>query len=270
MLDLNTFDAIFLDLDGTLYHDDEALPGAVELIKKLQQFGRPFACLSNSTSSPSFIAARLDRLGMPVAFEQLYPASAAACSYVLARYGKDRPARVFNCGTDAVRELLTGRVRFVDNSEGACDAVVVGTPGCAFATPARQRIAVELLRCGAALIGVCADRVYPSSAGIEIGAGSLTTMLAYAANVTPTFCGKPEAIFFHELCTRMNVSAEKCVLIGDNTEADIAGGKNVGMKTILTLTGITRRDDVASLPEDQQPDEVIESLADIVGRIRQV
>ena len=50
---------MLLDLDGTIYHEDQALPGAVELIHRLQREGRTYACLTNSTSSPQRISARL-------------------------------------------------------------------------------------------------------------------------------------------------------------------------------------------------------------------
>src|SRR5205814_30858 len=60
---LDNYEAVLLDLDGTVYHEEEALPGAIELIRRLQGEGRRFACLSNSTSSPGRIAARLRRMG---------------------------------------------------------------------------------------------------------------------------------------------------------------------------------------------------------------
>jgi len=37
--------------------EEHALPGAVELIRRLQRDGKPYACLTNSTSSPERIAA---------------------------------------------------------------------------------------------------------------------------------------------------------------------------------------------------------------------
>jgi hypothetical protein len=75
-----------------------------------------------------------------------------------------------------------------------------GAPSNAYATEDRQRVALLLLRHGAALVGLCADRVYPSPRGLEFGSGSQSAMLSYAANVEPFFCGKPEKIFFMELC----------------------------------------------------------------------
>ena len=65
-LNLDEFDAILLDLDGTVYHEEHSLPGAVDLIQRLQIQKRRFACLTNSTSSPSRLAQRLDRMGVTV------------------------------------------------------------------------------------------------------------------------------------------------------------------------------------------------------------
>ena len=44
-VDLSQFDAVLLDLDGTVYHDAQPLPGAVELINRLTETGRVFACI---------------------------------------------------------------------------------------------------------------------------------------------------------------------------------------------------------------------------------
>ena len=90
----------------------------------------------------------------------------------------------------------------------------------------------------------------------------MSAMFAYAANVTAVFCGKPEKIFFIELCRRLGVRPERCVLVGDNLESDIAGGKGVGMATILTLSGIASRDDLPSA--NHQPDAVINDLTDLL------
>ncbi len=200
-IDLSNYAAVLLDLDGTIYHDERPLPGAIELIRKLQAEGRKFACLSNSTSSPYRISQRLKLIGTPT-----------------------------NLG----------------------------------ATEERQRIALQLARKNALLIGICADRVYPSPRGIEFGAGALSAMLGYAASSQPVFCGKPQKLFFDELCTRLAVDPKQCVLVGDNVEADVFGAQGVGMKTILTLTGVTRRRDLLAVPKDRQPDIIVEDLNELL------
>jgi HAD superfamily hydrolase (TIGR01450 family) len=263
-IDFSPYQAVLLDLDGTIYHEDHVLPGAAQLIARLARDGKPFACLSNSTSSPLRITMRLEKMGIDVDPDQIYTAAAAACDYVVQNFGKDagKPPRVYNLATDGVQDMLDGLVDWVHTGGEPCDAVIAGAPSNVYATEERQLAALQLLRKGAMLLGVCADRVYPSPRGIELGSGALSWMLGYAANVEPFFCGKPEPIFFEELCRRIGAQPDRCVLVGDNLESDVLGGKRVGMRTILTLTGVTRRRDLLNLPAELQPDLVIDDLSE--------
>lgn len=267
-LDLSQYEAVLLDLDGTVYHEDHALPGAVDLIRRLQAKGRKYACLTNSTSSPERLSMRLKNMGVEVDPAHIYTAAAASADYVVERFAADAPRgrpRVFNLSTEGIAEMLDGKVVWVEDEHEPCDAVICGVPVNVFATEDRQRTAMLLLRSGAALVGICADRVYPSPRGLEFGVGAMASMLAYAANVEPIYCGKPERIFFHELCHRLKVDPARCVLVGDNPESDIAGGKGVGMRTILTLSGITTREHVPALAPPLNPDAVIQDLRDLAN-----
>jgi HAD superfamily hydrolase (TIGR01450 family) len=257
-MDFSPFSAILLDLDGTLYHEDHVLPGAASLVRRLQDEGRTYACLTNSTSSPQRLQARLAGMGIEMPVDAIYTAATAAADYVLERFAP-RP-RIFNLATEGLAELLDGKVTWVNAIGEACDAVIAGAPANVFATADRQRIALYLLRAGAALIGICADRVYPSPRGLEFGSGAMTEMLGYAAGVRPTYTGKPESLFFQELCHKLGVKAGRCVLVGDNLESDIAGAKKLGMATVLTLTGVTAASDVSRVPPHLKPDRIIENL----------
>jgi ribonucleotide monophosphatase NagD (HAD superfamily) len=144
--------------------------------------------------------------------------------------------------------------------------VLVATVANPRASIERLQTALRLLLRGARLIGMGDDRAYPTPRGMQIGAGAVTRMLAYAANVTPVFCGKPEAWFFLDLCKRMGVEPWRCVLIGDNLEADIAGARGVGMKSILTLTGLSTRLHAESAAPEQQADWVIGTLKELLFR----
>lgn len=283
--DFDAFDAVLLDLDGTVYHEEHALPGAVELIRRFQAQERKYACLTNSTSSPERISARLARMGVNVDPAHIYTAAAAACDYVMERFGSQSASpqsppvatgglagaarapgpkpRVFNLSTEGVHDMLDGQVEWVNDDKSPCDAVICGVPTNVFATEERQRAAMVLLRNGCTLVAICADRVYPSPRGLEFGVGAMSAMMAYAANVTPVFTGKPERFFFEELCRRLGVAPGRCVLVGDNLESDIAGAKGVGMRGVLVLTGVATRDDVARLPAGLRPDWVVPGLREL-------
>ena len=260
-IDFAPFHAVLLDLDGTIYHEEHVLPGAVELVARLRREGRIFACLTNSTSSPQRIAARLARMGMDLAPELVHTAAQATADYVL-QHHSPRP-RLFNLATEGLEEMLNGRVDWVETAGEKCDAVIAGAMTNLYATEERQRIALALLRGGSALVGICADRVYPSPRGIEFGSGAFCSLLAYAANVAPVYCGKPEEVFFRSLCAKLHVEPARCLLIGDNLESDIFGGKRLGMRTMLILTGVTGSGDLSQVTDSHQPDAVIGDLREL-------
>src|SRR5580693_5000195 len=86
LIDFDLFDAVLLDLDGTVYHEEHALPGAVRLVQRLRTEKRKFACLTNSTGSPSHIAARLQRMGIQIETDHVYTAARATADYVLQHF----------------------------------------------------------------------------------------------------------------------------------------------------------------------------------------
>ena len=263
------YDAVLLDLDGTLLRQDEAMPGAAELVAAVRRDQPRFAILSNSTQGPARVESRLLAAGVPVSAKQIWTAATAACDYVVAKYRGQakRPPRVFNLATEDVDGLLEGRAELVDPAATQCDAVIVGTPNNARAIDDRQRAALRLLRHGAELVGVCADRIFPSRRGMEFGCGAFCSMLSYASGATPTYCGKPESRFFLELCRRMKAPPERCLLIGDNLEADVLGAKACGIRTILTLGGVTRKQDIEGLNSAMMPDLVVEDLPDLLSSV---
>ena len=71
--------------------------------------------------------------------------------------------------------------------------------------------------------------------------------------------GKPSTFAFQVLqsshCATM---AKDCVMVGDQMPTDILFGRNCGMATILTLTGISNNKMVNR--SDIKPDFVVESL----------
>ena len=259
--DFSRYEAVLLDLDGTVYFEDHPLPGSVDLIKRLQAESTKFACISNSTTSPQRVVKRLAGMGITVTPDQIYTAGAAAVDYVVKRFPNPR---AFNLATEGVQDMLEGRGHWVQTDSEKCDAIIIGAPANRYADFERQRIALSLMRNGALAVGVCADRIYPSPRGWEFGSGALTLMLTYAANAKPVYCGKPEKVFFAELCRRLAVPPERCILIGDNLEADIWGAKQMGMATILTLTGVARPDDLKAIAADHRPDQVIQDLRDLI------
>lgn len=262
--DYSRYDAILLDLDGTLCHDDHPVPGAVEFVARLHAAGKVVGVISNSGSGPLRVQMRLHAMNIEIDAARIYTAAAHAADTVLETWSPERlggrRARAFNVATESIHEMLDGRVDWVQHAGEPCDCVLVASPTSGRYTEAAWRTALHLARDGADIVALCADRVFPSRRGLEFGAGAAAALLAYAANREPVFCGKPQPAFFLHVCQRLGVAPGRCLLVGDNLESDIAGGRRVGMDGALVLTGVTRRRDAVHLPEAQRPVTVADDL----------
>lgn len=264
------FDAILFDMDGTLYREHHALPGAAEIFTHLQRTGRRAACVTNnSANSAQELSQRLAKMGVPVEPEAIYTACHAMADWLRGRW---RRPRLFNFAGHALQREMAEEAVFVERVDEACDVVAVGTHMRENAVPfdfERSLVGLNLLKRGAHLLVGCADRVFPiQGGGVEFGSGSWGTLFSFAANVSAErvrYVGKPEASFFHSLGHRLGVDPRRCLIVGDNLESDIRGGLAAGMATALVLTGITRRDEVAG--SAFQPHAVFENLPDLIKRM---
>jgi ribonucleotide monophosphatase NagD (HAD superfamily) len=73
--------------------------------------------------------------------------------------------------------------------------------------------------------------------------------------------GKPNPGIVDALAEEWGLRPEDLVMVGDRLYTDIALGKTAGVRTVLVLSGETRREDLAS--GIYQPDLVCENLADL-------
>src|SRR5690606_26701231 len=110
-------------------------------------------------------------------------------------------------------------------------------------------VALNHLFRGAEMVVGCADRVFPIADGqLEFGSGSWGMLFSHAARLPAkkiACTGKPERYFFEPHCEKIGVHPTRCLIVGDNRVSDIQGGINMGMKTALLMTGVTREADLA-------------------------
>ncbi len=85
------FDAILFDMDGTLYREHRALPGAAAAIARLRQRGQPFACVTNnSANTAQELAQRLATMGIVIPPAAIYTSCHAMVDWMLARFARPR------------------------------------------------------------------------------------------------------------------------------------------------------------------------------------
>ena len=71
------------DMDGVIYHGNRLLPGAKEFVQWLNENGKNYLFLTNSSErSPRELSQKLARLGLDVGEEHFYTSAIATASFL--------------------------------------------------------------------------------------------------------------------------------------------------------------------------------------------
>src|SRR5881227_2274283 len=88
----------------------------------------------------------------------------------------------------------------------------------------------------------------------------MVAMLELAAGVKAFSVGKPSPVMMRAARKELGLSTDETTMIGDTMATDILGGVQLGFRTVLVLTGGTRREDLDRFA--YRPDLVVSSLAE--------
>ena len=245
---------ILLDIDGTLLERGRPIAGATAAVSRLFSSGLPFRVTTNITRlSRATIAGRLQAAGLPIDVDLILNPSILARRRVIE---SDDPHAMLLVPASA-------RVDFegIDETTQRAAWVVVGDIGREF-TRERLDPAFRALRDGATLLALQKGRYWHDpEAGWVLDAGAFVAALEYAAGVTAELVGKPSVDFFRLALQDLGVSASETVVVGDDIEADVAGGSAAGCRTALVRTG-KYSGDTAEL-NDCRPDHIVTSVAEL-------
>lgn len=250
---------VVVDLDGTVYHGDDLLPGARTAVDAIRDTAESLLFFSNNpTHDGSSYVDRLRGFGLPVQSGEACSAADVTVEYLREHHADDR---VFLVGADSIGALLRDSGVDLTDDPDAADALLAGwTPEFHYSDM------VDALRVhdeGVPFLGTDPDRTFPAENGAPTpGSGAIINALAGVLETEPDrILGKPSSEATRVALDRLGVPPEDCLVIGDRLSTDIAMGERAGMETALVLTGATDRSDLAASPH--QPDHVLESIADI-------
>lgn len=259
MPDRPPFDAILLDMDGVLFHGDRALPQADDFLRAIRGIPHCFVT-NNPIRSPQAIVAHFARLGLPAPRPEDVITSGQATARWLDRR---RPGfRYFAVGAGALHDELAA---YGTADAERADVVVVGEgPGLDFSS---LTTGINLILGGAELVCTNPDQNVDATVDgahrVLPGGGALVAPFAVATGVEPVFVGKPWPMLFEMALAQLDVTAARCVMVGDRPDTDIAGAQSLGMLTALVRTG--RFDVHAALPPGIGPHWDCAGLGDLMA-----
>jgi len=244
-----------IDMDGVIYRGHELIPGAGRFIRELSQSNVPFLFLTNNSQrTRRDVATRLERLGIKVEEEHIFTCAMATARF-LARQKPNGTAFVIGEG-GLLTALHTNGYSIVDKDP---DYVVVGEGRTL--NFEMVEAAVGMIMAGAKLVATNMDPNCPTQTGTRPGCGAVVAMLEAATGVKAFSVGKPSPVMLRAALNDLGLTAEQTIVIGDTMETDILGGVQLGFRTILVLSGGTRREDLVRYT--YRPDKIVASINDL-------
>jgi NagD protein len=253
------FDAYIFDLDGTVYLGDALLPSSGETIAALRHHGCRTAFLSNNpTASGADYAARLTRLGLPTAPEDVINSSQVMVDFLRRRMAG---ARLFVIGEAPLRrELKEAGFRLTDDASQV-DAVIASFDRT-FAYWKLQG-AFDAIRRGARFFATNGDRFCPVPGGGQPDALAIIAAIEACTGVTvEAIAGKPSLHMVEAVLGRLDTPPDQCLMTGDRLETDVQMALNGGMAAALVLTGATSEAELAA--SAIRPTYVLRQLSDLL------
>jgi NagD protein len=243
------------DMDGVLVFGSQLVPGANEFIARLQAAGSKFLVLTNnSLYTPRDLWVRLQRIGLDVPPNAIYTSAVATAQFLNSQHPNGSAYVIGEAGlTTALHDV--GYI-LTDQSP---DYVVLGeTTAYSFE---RITVAMRLVAAGARFIATNPDVSGPGEGGLVPATGAVAALISSATGVQPYYIGKPNPLIMRTALRTIDAHSEESVMVGDRMDTDIIIGTESGLETILVLTGVTRREDVARYP--YRPTHILESVAQI-------
>ncbi len=254
---------LIFDLDGVIYLGDSPIPGALAALRELESAGhRLFFITNNSTRNRRTYAERLTRMGYPAAPEQVMTSAYATALHLAAEGCAGQRALVV--GEQGLVEELTQvgiEVAAYEDSQPV-DLVVVGLDReLTYAKLLRAHL--EISKNGARFVATNRDATYPLEHGEIPGGGAIVAPIECSTGVRPVTIGKPEPHTWRRILEQAGASPGETMMVGDRSETDILGAKQIGLRTALVLSGVTSPEMAAALPKELQAEFVLASVADL-------
>ena len=248
----------FLDMDGTVYIENELIPGAKEFLDSLLRQNKRYVFLTNNSSKGTKeYLKKLNSLGITADESNIFTSGMATALYIIE---KDLSKDIYVVGTRSFKEQLRKYDLNVVENIDCAKLVVVG-----FDTELNyEKItnACELISRETDFIATNPDLVCPVADGKFIpDCGAICNMIELATNKKPIYIGKPRKEMVDVIARKEGVDLSDVAIVGDRLYTDIACGINAGITSIAVLTGETTIEELKRT--EFKPNFVLESIKEL-------
>jgi len=281
---LDAVDVFIFDCDGVIWKGDsiiDRVPAVLEMLRKLGK--KIFFVTNNSTKSRKGYKGKFESLGLDVEPEEIFSSSFAAAAYLEQTKFKDSGKKVYIIGEVGIEQELDligvpyigagadsekapnmkpGGMLEVDEDIGA---VVVGFDReINYFKIQTAQLAINEL--GAEFIVTNLDAVtHLTDAQEWAGNGAMAGAIKGCTGQEPTLVGKPSPLMIDYMEEKFGLDRSRICMVGDRLDTDILFGNDNGLKSCLTLSGVTTEEKLLSPENKVIPDFYVDSIADYLG-----
>jgi len=267
---------LLVDLDGVVYRGAEPVPGVAAVLAARAAAGDDVVYVTNNSMwYRADYVTRLEGMGAPVSPDRIVSSARATALYlrdlepparrVLVVGGQGLRHEITDVGIEVVYSGDAANGRDAAAAVGPVDSVVVGLD--LDFSYARLACAADAVRRGARFIATNRDPVYPLEKGLMPGAGSIVAAIETASGHVPVSLGKPGPLLLQVAAHAVGADVTQAVMIGDGLATDIAAANAVGARSVLMLTGITTRAQVAAMAESAAPTEIAVNATELASAL---
>ena len=248
-----------IDMDGVIYKGSDPIPGAVKFINSLRENNYPFLFLTNNSQRTSRdVCYKLRKLGFDVNDEDIFTCAMATARYLATRK-ENGTAYVIGEG-GLLNELHQAGYSIVEDHP---DFVIIGEGRTIMLESVDK--AINMIMNGSKLIATNLDPNCPVGNGkYRAGCGAFVAMIEVATGKQAFSVGKPSPIMMRMARKVLGLATAETIMIGDTMGTDILGAGSMGFTTVLTLSGVTNKNDLDHY--GYTPDFVINSVKDLLDK----
>lgn len=278
---LDGADVFIFDCDGVIWKGDSLIDRVPEVLAKLRALGkRIFFVTNNSTKSRKGYKKKFDELGLDVDPSEIFSSSFAAAAYLEQTNFATTGKKVYVIGEVGIEEELSMiGVPFVGGPADSDKAPDMKPGGTLQVDPLVGAVVVGFDRninyykiqyaqlaineYGAEFIATNLDAVtHLTDAQEWAGNGSMVGAIKGCTGKEPTLVGKPSPLMIDYMEKKFGLDRSRIVMVGDRLDTDILFGADNGLKTCLTLSGVTTEAKLNSPENSIKPDFYVDSIAD--------
>ena len=251
-----------LDMDGTIYLDDDLFDGTLDFLSAVKASGGKYLFVTNNSSkSTDSYVEKLRKIGIVADENDFLTSTDATCLYLKRYDGK----KFYVSGTKSFEDQLksSGVVTTTEVEDDIFGIVMGNDTELTFKK--LDDVSRLLTERDLVYIATNPDWVCPTSYGYVPDCGAVAEMIKRATGKSPLFIGKPKPEMLLLAMEKFGYSKYEVLMVGDRVYTDIASGYNAGVDTVLVLSGEGTLEDAKNT--DTKPTYIMQNIRELYNKI---